>query len=67
MPVLFLCIYDSRYRVSHYVKQDWPPQTNMGLYKASNILTEFLFKRDQIIFPSLQIKLGLIKQFFKTF
>ncbi len=62
----FLCMWDSRDRVNHYVKKDWPSRTNMAPYRAANILEEPLVERDKIIFSPLHIKLGLIKQFVKA-
>jgi hypothetical protein len=62
----FLCMWDSRDRVNHYVMKDWPPRTNMAPCRAANILEEPLVEREKIIFPPLHIKLGLIKQFVKA-
>ncbi|XP_014785903.1 uncharacterized protein LOC106880477 [Octopus bimaculoides] len=62
----FLCMWDSRDRVNHYVKKDWPPRTNMAPCRAASILKESLVELDKIIYSPLHIKLGLIKQFVKT-
>lgn len=62
----FLCMWDSRDRVNHYVKKDWSPRTNMVPCRAVNILEEPLVEQNKIIFPPLHIKLGLIKQFVKA-
>lgn len=62
----FLCMWDSRDRVNHYVIKDWPPRTNMVPCRAANMLEEPLVERDKILFPPLHIKLGLIKQFVKA-
>ncbi len=59
-------MWDSRDRVNHYVKKDWPPRTNMAPCTASNNLEEPLVEREKIIFPPLHIQLGLIKQFVKA-
>ncbi len=38
----FLCMWNSRDRVNHYVKKDWLPRTNMTPCRAANILEEHL-------------------------
>ena len=60
----FLCLWDSRDRANHYVKQNWPPRTQ-NVVGRPNVANRELVKRENIIFPPLHIKLGLMKQFVK--
>ena len=54
----FLCMWDKRAKEEHYTKE-WPsPELKVG---EKNVINETLVPRDNIIFPSLHIKLGLMK------
>ncbi|XP_077778040.1 uncharacterized protein LOC144326075 [Podarcis muralis] len=62
----FLCMWDSRDRAQHYTKKDWPVREELVPCKERNVFNDPLVDRDRILFPPLQIKLGLIKQFTKA-
>ena len=61
----FLCLWDSRARENHYVKQNWPSRNNYepGALNVKNIP---LVIPENVILPSLHIKLGLFKNFIKA-
>ncbi|XP_076813187.1 uncharacterized protein LOC143459793 [Clavelina lepadiformis] len=61
----YLCMWDSRARDQHWVERNWPPRSDLKPGDP-NILHETLVDREKIIFPHLHIKLGLMRQFFKT-
>jgi hypothetical protein len=61
----FLCMWDSRAKKDHWVKQVWPTRENMNVGTA-NIIHEPLVEREKIILPPLHIKLGLMKQFMRA-
>ena len=66
IKLCFLCMWHSRDRAQHYTKKDWPLQEELVPYKERNAINESLLDRDRILFPSLHIKLCLIKQFTKA-
>ena len=57
----FMCMWDSRDRAQHYMKNDWPLREELVPCKASNIINYPLVDRHMILFPPLHIKLGLIE------
>ena len=61
----FLFYWDSRNKANHWTKKEWPvrDQLNVG---EKNVIAEQLVPRDKIVFPLLQIKLGLMKHFVKA-
>lgn len=61
----FLCLWDSRARDQHWVREKWPARTdwNVGYYNVSH---ESLVDRGRVLLPPLHIKLGLMKQFVKA-
>ena len=59
----FLCMWDSRDLAQHYTKKDWPLQEELVPCDEKNVINDPLVDRDIILFPSLHIKLSLIKQF----
>lgn len=61
----FLCLWDSRDRKMHYTKKDWPTRdkNTLGLH---NVKYPALIKNENVILPSLHIKLGLVKNFVKA-
>ena len=61
----FLCLWDSRAKEDHWVKQDWPKRTEF-VVGEKNIKYEPLVKPEKVLLPPLQIKLGLVKQLLKT-
>ena len=61
----FLCLWNSRARVEHYVRKDWPIRDEIEQGKH-NIMDKPLVKSDRIFLPPLHIKLGLYKQFVKA-
>ena len=50
---------------SRDVEKNWPPRPDLKLGDP-NILHEQLVDRKKIVFPPLNIKLGLMKQFIKA-
>ena len=62
----FLCMWDSRDFAQHYTKKDWPLREELVPCKERNVINNPLVDRDRILFPLLQIKLSLIKQFTKA-
>ncbi|GFV82759.1 uncharacterized protein TNCV_4147271 [Trichonephila clavipes] len=61
----FLCEWDSRFRKQHYVKQTWPIR-KAHIPGVKNVERQSLVDPMKILFPPLQIKLGLMKQFVKA-
>ena len=61
----FLCLWDSRARIQHWRRENWPERESLEVGTA-NVINEPLVPRDRIIFPPLHIKLGLMKQFVKA-
>ena len=61
----FLCLWDSRADDQHWQRKDWPIREEL-LAEANNVINEPLVDRDNILFPPLHIKLGLMKQFVKV-
>lgn len=61
----FLCLWDSRTRDQHYVKDTCPNRSNYtpGQY---NVKSFPLVARNRIILPPLHIKLGLMTNFIKA-
>jgi hypothetical protein len=60
----FLCLWDSRDRKSHYIKDKWPSRSlNPG---ERNVQNEPLVDPNNILLPPLHIKLGLMKNFVKA-
>ena len=61
----YLCLWDSRNYKDHYKISNWPPrcQNEVGSY---NIHHENLVPADNILMPTLHIKLGVFKQFIKA-
>ena len=62
----FLCIRDSSDRAQHYTKKDWPLREELVPCKERNAINDPLVDRDRILFPTLHLKLSLIKQFTKA-
>ena len=60
-----MCKWDSRDRSNHWIKRDWPLRESLTP-GFRNILHPALVDRSNVILPSLQIKLGLMKQFVKA-
>ena len=58
----FLCYWDSRANEEHWVGKEWPPRNTIKPGEK-NIVNNSLVDRKKIIFPPLNIKLGLMKQF----
>lgn len=61
----YLCLWDSRQRTEHYVKDQWPLRINRYLGQA-NIKNNVLVPVHKILLPVLHIKLGLFKNFVKA-
>ena len=61
----FLCLWDSRARIEHYVHKHWPARDEIKQGKP-NIKQKPLLQSDRIHLPLLHIKLGLFKQFVKA-
>ena len=62
----FLCLWDSKERTEHRIKKDWPGRSEL-IPGSLNVLAPPLVERSKIVFPSLHIKLGIMKQFVKAF
>ena len=61
----FLCEWDSRVKKNHYIKKEWPKRQSLTPGQK-NVVHPSLVNSDTIILPSLHIKLGLFKNFFKA-
>jgi hypothetical protein len=61
----FLCLWDSRAYDKHWKTLSWPDREEMNIGER-NVIREPLVKRENIIFPPLHIKLGLMSQFLKS-
>ena len=61
----FLCLWDSRDRVNHYIKKDWPKRDSLVI-GAHNVIEEALVDAKKVLLPPLHIKLGLMKQFVRA-
>ena len=61
----FLCLWDSRARAEHWIKKDLPVRSEL-IPGSLNVLATPLVERSKIVFPSLHIKLGIMKQFVKA-
>ena len=61
----FLCLWDSRADEPHYSQQEWPIRHELkpGNHNVKLIL---IVNSNNILLPSLHIKLGLMKQFVMT-
>ena len=61
----FLCEWDSRDRISHWEKKEWPSRQTFtpGI---KNIILEPLIDPAKVLLPPLHIKLGLMKQFVRA-
>ena len=56
---------DSRAKNEHYIRKEWPKRQNL-IVGSANVINEALVEGENIIFPPLHIKLGIIKQFVKA-
>ena len=61
----FLCLWDSRARVDHWTKKDWPPRENLDI-GSKNVVRQSLVSPSKVVLPPLHIKLGLMKEFVKA-
>ena len=61
----YICKWDSRDRINHLIRQEWPQRSNWTSL-STNIIKNSWVHRDKILLPSLHIKLGLMKQFTKA-
>ena len=61
----FLCLWDSRARAQHWIKQDWPVREEL-VPDEKNVQAHRLVERSKIILPPLHIKLGIMKQVVKA-
>ena len=61
----FLCEWDSRSRVDHYVKRDWPERQSLEP-GVKNVQHVALVNPAKVILPPLHIKLGLMKNLVKA-
>ena len=61
----FLCLWDSRARQEHWVRDIWPKRENFRVGEM-NILHVPLVNPSKVLLPPLHIKLGLMKQFVKA-
>ena len=61
----FLYLWDSRERTEHWIKKNLPVCSEL-IPGSLNVLAPSLVEHSKILFPSLHIKLDIIKQFVKT-
>lgn len=61
----FLCLWDSRADHLHYEEQEWPLRDNLEP-GSFNVKTNPLVNPQNVLFPPLHIKLGLMKSFVKA-
>ena len=61
----FLCMWNSRARDRHWVQKDWPICDTLEA-GIPNSIQDSILNRDKTVFPPLQVKLGLMKQFVKA-
>jgi hypothetical protein len=61
----FICDWDSRARLSHYVVKQWPKR-KQHIPGQKNIIHPALVDREKKCLPPLHIKLGLMKNFVKA-
>ena len=61
----FMCERDSRYRINHWIKRDWPLRESLTTgYR--NISHPVLVDKSNVILPPIYTNLGLMKQFVKA-
>ena len=63
--MLSLLLGHSKDKANHWAKKDWPVRDQRNV-REKNVIAEQLLPHDKIAFPSLHIKLGLVKQFVKA-
>ena len=61
----FLCEWDSRDKKHHYIKKEWPKSESITPGQK-NIVHPSLVNSDMIILSSINIKLGIFKNFVKA-
>ena len=61
----FLCLWNGRDDVNHFLKSEWPMRTT-SIPGIDNVVNPQLVPAQKILMPPLHIKLGLVKQFFKS-
>ena len=61
----FLCLWDSRDKINHYVKKEWEKRSNF-IPGSKNIRHTPLIEPSKYLLLPLHIKLGLMKQFVKA-
>jgi len=61
----FLCFFDSRDRVHHYIQKKWPKRQFLRS-GSSSVMKSPLIDVTKILIPSLHFKLGLMKQFVRA-
>ena len=62
----FLCLWNSRADEQHYLVKNWPARKDLAP-GSHNVLNSPLIERSKILLSPLHIKLGLAKQFVKSF
>ena len=61
----FLCLWDSRDRENHWIRQNWPKRSNFKVGEK-NILHAPLVDPKNVLLPPLHVKLRMMKQFVKA-
>ncbi|GFV38225.1 uncharacterized protein TNCV_4792111 [Trichonephila clavipes] len=61
----FMCLWDSRDKHHHWSQKVWPVREELKV-GTKNVINPPLVRRDHIILPPLNIKLGIMKQFVKA-
>ena len=59
----FICEWDSRDRVLHYSRKDWPDKKSLETMNMQNLPLE---GESKILLPNMHLKLGLMKNFVKA-
>ena len=59
----FICEWDSRDRVLHYSRKDWPDKKSLESMNVQNLP---LVGKSKILFPNMHLKLGLMKNCIKA-
>ena len=61
----FLCLWDSRAKNEHWIREQWPKRNELTVGEK-NILNQSLVSPDKVLLPPLHIKLDLMKDYVKS-
>ena len=65
ISLFLVCLWDSKARTGHWIKKDWPVRSEL-IPCPLNVLAPPLMEHSKIVFPPLQLKLGIMKQLLKA-